>query len=75
MEGIVAQWSQTEYIGKIESDGKSYLVRRDSFRRGTKLAKGMAVTFDFSNLYAGPTAKNVVPRKENPSNKWAKQLI
>lgn len=75
MEGVVTEWDASAWVGTIESDGKSYIVRRDSFRRGTKLAKGMAVSFTFSNLYAGPTAQNVVPRKENPSNKWAKQLI
>ena len=62
MEGIVTHWDASAWLGTIESDGKSsYIVRRDSFRRGTKLAKGMAVSFTFSNLYAGPTAHNVQP--------------
>jgi cold shock CspA family protein len=61
MEGVVKEWNPVDWVGTIESDEKSYIVRRDSFRRGTKLAKGMAVSFTFSNLYAGPTAHNVQP--------------
>jgi hypothetical protein len=67
MEGVVKEWNAVDWVGSIESDGNSYIVRRDSFRRGTKLAECMAVSFTFSNLYAGPTAQNVVPRKESAS--------
>ena len=59
MDGIVTHWDASAWLGTIESDGKSYIVRRDSFRRGTKLTEGMAVSFTFSNLSAGPTALNV----------------
>jgi hypothetical protein len=61
MEGVVTKWNLIDWVGSIESDGKSYIIRRDSFRRGTKLAEGMAVSFTFSNLSAGSTAHNVQP--------------
>jgi cold shock CspA family protein len=61
MEGVVTKWNPIDWVGSIESDGQFYIVRRDSFRRGTKLAEGTAVSFTFSNLYAGPTAHNVQP--------------
>jgi hypothetical protein len=59
MEGIVTQWSRTEYVGKIESDELSYIVKRQNMRRGTVLKVGDAVRFIPVNLFEGPTAQNV----------------
>ena len=61
MNGIVKAYDPQKFVGQIESDGQSYIIRRDSFRRGTQLAEGMSVSFTFSNLSAGATAHNVQP--------------
>jgi cold shock CspA family protein len=62
MEGVIKTYDPKTFAGTVhDANGKSYLVRRDSFRRGAKLAEGMAVNFSFSNLSAGATAQNVQP--------------
>jgi len=59
--GIVTQWSQTEYVGTIESDELSYIVKKQNMRRGTVLKVGDAVRFIPVNLFEGRTAQNVQP--------------
>ena len=59
MEGVVTKWDASTWIGRIESDGKSYVVKRQNMKRGTILKVGDAVRFIPINLLDGPTAQNV----------------
>jgi hypothetical protein len=59
MEGVVTKWDASAWIGTIESDGKSYIVKRQNMNRGTALKVGDAVRFIPVNLLEGPTAQNV----------------
>jgi cold shock CspA family protein len=59
LTGIVKAWDAKAWLGTIESGGKSYIVRRHNFKRGTVLAEGQTVTFIPVNLLEGPTAQNV----------------
>jgi hypothetical protein len=59
MQGVVKEWNSLECVGTIESDGKSYIVKRQNMKRGTLLKVGDAVRFIPVNLFEGPTAQNV----------------
>jgi cold shock CspA family protein len=59
MEGVVKEWNPIDCFGTIESDGKSYIVKRQNIKRGTLLKVGDAVRFIPVNLLEGPTAQNV----------------
>jgi hypothetical protein len=59
MEGLVTEWNASAWIGSIESDGKSYIVKRQNMKRGTLLKVGDTVRFIPVNLLEGPTAQNV----------------
>jgi hypothetical protein len=59
MEGVVKAWNKIKYVGTIESDAKSYIVKRQNMKRGTALKVGDAVRFIPVNLFEGPTAQNV----------------
>jgi hypothetical protein len=59
MEGVVKKWNSIDYVGSIESDGTSYIVKRQNMKRGTILKVGDAVRFISVNLLDGPTAQNV----------------
>jgi hypothetical protein len=61
MEGLVTKWDASTWTGTIESDGKSYIVKRQNMKRGTVLKVGDAVRFIPVNLFEGPTAQNVQP--------------
>jgi hypothetical protein len=59
MEGVITAWDASAWIGKIKSDGHSYIVKRQNMRRGTVLKVGDAVRFTPVNLFEGRTAQNV----------------
>ena len=59
MDGVVKTWNITEYVGTIEAEGKSYIVKRQNMKRGTILKVGDSVRFIPVNLFEGPTAQNV----------------
>jgi len=42
MEGVVTKWNPIDWVGLIESDGKSYIVKRQNMKRGTALKVGGA---------------------------------
>jgi hypothetical protein len=59
MEGVVKTWNPVDCVGTIESDGKSYIVKRQNMKKGTTIKLGYAVRFIPVNLFEGPTAQNV----------------
>jgi hypothetical protein len=59
MEGVVKTWNKITFVGTIESDGLSFIVKRQNMRRGTILKVGDAVRFIPVNLFEGRTAQNV----------------
>ena len=59
MEGVVNTWNKIKYVGTIESNELSYIVKRQNMKRGTALKVGDAVRFIPVNLFEGPTAQNV----------------
>jgi len=59
MVGVVQKWNPTDWIGSIESDGMTYIVKRQNMKKGTVLKIGDAVRFIPVNLFEGPTAQNV----------------
>jgi len=59
MEGVVKAWNPIDWLGTIESDGKSYIIKRQNMKRGTVIKVGDSVRFIPVNLFEGPTAQNV----------------
>jgi cold shock CspA family protein len=62
LTGKVIKFDHERRTGIIEeSNGQQHLIANGSFRRTVRIKEGDRVSFTSQNLYAGPTAWEVVP--------------
>jgi len=65
MNGIVKIYDSQKFVGTIESDGMSFLIKRNSMQRGTPLREGLRVSFVSVNLSDGANAQEIRPCQED----------
>jgi len=66
MTGIIKTYDPKEFIGTIQdAEGKIYLVKRNSMRRGILLREGLHVSFVSVNLSDGANAQQIRPCQED----------
>jgi cold shock CspA family protein len=63
--GIVKTYDPQKFVGTIESDGMSFLIKRNSMRRGILLREGLCVSFVSINLSDGANAQQIRPCQED----------
>ncbi len=62
MTGLIKTYDPQKFVGTIEDgDGKLYLVKRNSMRRGTVLREALRVSFISVNLSDGANAQQIRP--------------
>jgi cold shock CspA family protein len=59
--GVIKTYDPQKFVGTIESDGMSFLIKRNSMRRGTLLREGLHVSFVSVNLSDGANAQQILP--------------